>query len=289
MSELIGGNTRVFGIIGNPLGHSLSPLLHNAAFRSQKIDAVYVPFPVEKANTGLGKAISALNIQGLSVTIPHKTWAAKIADRSDPLTERCGAANTLIREQDGTLSAYNTDGPGAVRALKTAHPGIKGSRILLIGYGGSAMAIAHSLLLDEKPASLIITGRSASKRKAFADSLQNTNPKPTTVIRSEAVENIDPEEVDIIIHTTPLGMKGKPQDLPVPDSFIQKEHTVFDIVYNPARTPLLKKAELVGAKTIKGYLMLLFQAIIQFELFTGLKAPESLMERELLSSLRKRR
>lgn len=287
MIDYINGSTRVYGIIGSPVGHSLSPLMHNAAFQYLKINAVYVPFDVKKVTRSLGKAISSLGIGGLSVTIPHKTWAASIADNPDPLTQRCGAANTLIPEENGSISAYNTDGPGAIRALKTVENNIRGKRILLIGYGGSATAIAHTLLLEENPASLIIAGRNGKKREAFRDSLKKIYENQHTLIRSTDYSDFHPEEVDIIIHTTPLGMKGKPAELPLPVEFIQKYHTVYDIVYNPARTPLLTEAEKVGARTVRGYLMLLYQAVIQFELFTGQKAPESLMEKELLSALRK--
>lgn len=296
----IDGHTRIFGILGHPTGHSLSPLIHNAAFASRKLNAVYVPFDVERSTAALHRGIAALGIAGLSVTIPHKAWAAKIADHADPLSQYCGAANTLIRDSEsGELSAYNTDGPGAVRALKTGVPGLRGRRFLLLGYGGSATAIAHALLHDERPAMLAVAGRSKRKIQAFTQQLKSVHGKSSTQIRAidpapaddSGYKDLAPEDIDIIIHTTPLGMSGyagSENQLPLPKSFIQADHTVFDIVYNPMRTPLMKHAAAVGAKTIPGYLMLLYQATLQFSLFTGQDAPENLMEKELLSALRRR-
>ena len=328
----INGNTRLFGILGHPTGHSLSPLIHNAAFASKKINAVYVPFDVAQTGAALKKGITALGLDGLSVTIPHKAWAAKIADDWDDLTEYCGAANTLIRDPETDyLKAYNTDGPGAVRALKQHCPDLRGRRFLLIGYGGSATAIAHALLLDEHPAMLAVAGRNAKKLRAFVNQLKSVHSRRSTMIRGveetpashskaqpgrpqaalkvdarkstsaanqsgesrEApaivgYKDLEPEDIDIIIHTTPLGMQGAAQGLPLPANFVREYHHVFDIVYNPMRTPLLKHAAAVGAKTVPGYLMLLYQAVIQFEHFTGDRAPENLMEKELLAALRKR-
>ncbi|MEQ9367138.1 MAG: shikimate dehydrogenase [Leptospirales bacterium] len=297
----INGKTRIFGILGHPTGHSLSPLIHNAAFAARKINAVYVPFDVPQTSAALKRGITALYLDGLSVTIPHKAWAAKIADDWDDLTEYCGAANTLIRDPETEyLRAHNTDGAGAVRALKQHCPDLRGRRFLLLGYGGSATAIAHALLLEENPAMLAVAGRNSRKVRGFVDQLKSMHNRRSTMIRAveneaksgtdaaNAYKDLAPEDIDVIIHTTPLGMQGAEQALPLPADFIREFHHVFDIVYNPMRTPLLKHAAAAGAKTVPGYLMLLYQAVIQFELFTGEKAPENLMEKELLAALRKR-
>lgn len=293
MIHTVDGKSRLFGILGHPTGHSLSPRIHNAAFAGKKINAVYVPFDIAETGAQLKKAILTLNIQGLSVTIPHKAWAAKAADSCDDLTRCCGAANTLIRtEQNGAaaLHAINTDGAGAVRALKTAVPNLRGRRFLLIGYGGSATAIAHSLLLDEQPAMIAVSGRNVRKRNSFVDGLRNQHARSATMLRSVNDSELNPGDVDIIIHTTPLGMQGysAERELPLEADFIQDFHTVFDIVYTPASTPLLKAARSRGASIIQGYLMLLYQAVLQFEAFTGESAPENLMEKELLTALRSR-
>jgi len=286
----INGETSVFGITGNPVGHSLSPLIHNAAFQYLKINAVYVPFPIKKPNSNSAKALLDIGVRGLSVTIPHKVWAMKTAVKCDDLSELCEASNTLIAGEEG-WSAWNTDGPGALTALKN-HTSIRGRRILLIGYGGSATAIAHTALLEkEKPGALFVYGRSSAKAKAFSESLINKH-KPYSgniIIRSTDLSgDITPEDIDIIIHTTPLGMQGASQELPLPEEFIREFHTVFDIVYIPALTPLVRAAKKKGASIVPGYLMLLYQAGRQFELFTGEKAPVHLMEKELLRALKNR-
>lgn len=284
----VDGRTQVFGIIGDPVAHSLSPLLHNTAFAFKGINSVYVPFPVEAATPALKKGLMSLNIGGLSVTIPHKAWAAKIADASDELTQCCGAANTLIREGE-ELHAYNTDGPGALRALEVRLNNLRGLRYLLIGYGGSAMAIAHALLIDKLPSLLAVTGRNTKKAGKFVQDLNLAHGK-LSVARRVGEEELDPDAFDVIINTTPLGMEGKEDAgaLPVPETFIQSHHTVFDIVYTPMQTPLLQLATRKRARTIPGYLMLLYQAVLQFELFTGEPAPEALMEKELLRALKRR-
>ena len=285
----INGRTQIFGIIGNPVGHSLSPLIHNAAFQSKKINAAYIPLQVENAGASLKKGLQVLDsLKGFSVTIPHKAWACKNADSRDELTECCGAANTLIKDESGELRAYNTDGPGALEALRRNLGRLNGKRFLLLGYGGSATAIAHALLIDENPAVLMVHGRNSRKLNKFTDELNERHGHRNTLIRAIGFQDLDPSDVDIIIHTTPLGMQGQSQELPLPEEFLRDHHAVFDIVYTPARTPLLEAARRKKARTIPGYLMLLYQAVLQFELFTGDKAPENLMESELLRALRSR-
>jgi len=282
----VNGSTSVFGIIGHPVSQSMSPVIHNAAFQACKFNGIYVPFDVKRAGVSLKKALLDLNIQGASVTIPHKTWACRIADRRDALSEICGASNTL-RIKDGQIHAFNTDGPGAIRALQQGGFPTKGRRYLILGYGGSAAAIAGTLLLEENPSWVGITGRNRTKVKNFVKFLGTKIPKKKSTVQTVDLGSIDAESFDAIINTTPLGMTGKPDLLPVDLELIGRSHTVFDIVYNPIHTQLLKASAEKGAKTISGYLMLLYQAVLQFEIFTGLKAPEHLMEKELLGALRK--
>ncbi len=281
------GETALMGILGWPVSHSLSPAIHNAGFAARRINAIYVPFAVERPTASLKSAFSALgNLRGVSVTIPHKAWAARSADRRDSLTDISGAANTLVREPDGTLSAHNTDGPGALEALRR-HTETRGKRVLLIGYGGSAAAIAHALLLEGHPASVLVQGRNRAKGRRFVEALRRNRGAKRSLVRAVDWDDVSSDDVDVVIHTTPLGMKGKPQELPLPAEFVQSRHVVFDIVYNPARTPLVELARSRRCTVVPGYLMLLFQATLQFELFTGQKAPESIMEKELLAALRR--
>ena len=281
------GETTIVGILGWPVEHSLSPLMHNAAFEAKRLNAVYVPFAVEKPGAALKAALCSIsNLSGVSVTIPHKAWAARAADRRDPLSEISGAANTLVREKDGTLFACNTDGPGALRALKV-HVEVRGRRCLLIGYGGAAAAIGHALLLEAHPGAVLVQGRNRSKRRRFVDALRKNKGSRRALVRGVEWNEIGPDDVDVIIQTTPLGMKGKPRDLPLPADFLQQRHTVFDIVYNPARTPLVELASERRCTIVPGYLMLLHQAVLQFQKFTGQPAPEAAMEKALLRALRR--
>lgn len=283
----ISGKTKVFGILGDPVSHSLSPAMHNAAFEHKRIDSVYVPFHTTKTGAFLKQALLSLGLSGVSVTIPHKTWAAKAADESDALTKLCGAANTLLA-QNGRLQACNTDGPGAMRALEEKRT--PSSRYLLIGYGGSALAIAHSILLKYPDAEITVTGRKIKKAAEFAKSVAAGHRRARTGAR--IFPDIDPDTVDTVIQTTPSGMLDGGSEvlagMQFDPAWIRRRHTIFDIVYTPMKTPLLRLAEDRGARIVFGYKMLLYQAVLQFEMFTKTTAPHSLMERVLLDELRKR-
>lgn len=284
----ISGKTKVFGILGDPVQHSLSPAMHNAAFEQKRLDAVYVPFHTTRTGAFLKQGIVALGLSGVSVTIPHKIWAAKAADSADDLTRLSGAANTLIPKA-GKLLAYNTDGPGAMKALEEKKSA--GRRYLLIGYGGSATAIAHSILLKQPEAEITITGRHFKKADSFARSTAAGHR--SAAVRACAFPEINPDEIDVVIQTTPSGMQDGGGEvlagMQFDPAWVRRRHTVFDIVYTPMKTPLLALAEDRGARIVFGYKMLLYQAVIQFELFTGTAAPHSLMERTLLDQLKLRR
>jgi shikimate dehydrogenase len=288
----ISGRTAVFGIAGNPVSHSISPVLHNRAFEKTGYDGVYVPFHVDETGPFLKKAILHMGISGLSVTIPYKIWAAKIADERDALTGLTGAANTLIVRETRNgkiLSAHNTDGPGAMRALRTAVFDLKGQVVVIAGYGGSARAIAGQLLLASDVKRIVITGRNMTKIRAFIRSLTRTHPDWKSRLVAANEEELMDQEAHILINTTPLGMKGFDLSLPVPESFLRSGLTVMDIVYRPEITPLLALAKKRRARIIPGYWMLLFQAVLQFELFTGMKAGpeiENFMRLNLLTFLR---
>lgn len=283
----LNGETKLAGLLGYPVEHSLSPVIHNAGFAARRLNIAYVPFSVEKPGAALKSSLSSIeNLCGVSVTIPHKAWAARAADRQDALSQICGAANTLVRETDGSLSAYNTDGPGALEALaRQGNP--RGKRYLILGYGGAAAAIAHALLLDGNPAAVMIQGRNKTKRRRFVDALRKNKGARRALVRGVEWNDLLPTDVDVIIHTTPLGMKGKPKELPLPAEFLDRAHTIFDIVYNPARTPLVDAATVRRSTIVPGYQMLLLQATLQFEKFTGQKAPEGAMEKALLAALRR--
>lgn len=310
---IVNGKTDVFGILGNPVEHSLSPAMHNAAFQKIGYNAIYTAFPTQKISKNTLSECANIGLKALSVTIPYKTDVYRYSDRADPLSQLCRASNTILfgnqssaiqhqeaanaREKSGMppasrkdnllIEAFNTDGPGAMKALQEFRQQTDGLRYLVIGYGGSAAALAHSIAF-EKPESLMITGRDKAKRKKFLGQLKRSHPEldRTNWIECD-ITAVDPEKIDIIIQTTPLGMKG--QGMPVPESFLMKHHTVFDIVYVPEVTPLLAAARKARAQIVPGYLMLLYQGVLQFELFTGLAAPIPAMKNVLLKELRKRK
>ncbi|GIX41217.1 MAG: shikimate dehydrogenase (NADP(+)) [Leptospiraceae bacterium] len=283
----ITGKTSVYGIIGNPVSHSLSPVLHNFVYKEFNIDAVYVPFPFEIKQSKDKKLIKSLmihfNILGLSVTIPYKFFAYQIADEKDKLSQLTKASNTLIKKNDKIMS-FNTDGKGALDSLyqKTE---IKNKNILILGYGGSASAIAGAILLYDKPSNLIFTGRNRTKAKKLIKEL-NKNIKHNVNIFFKEIEemqnkkDLNINEIDIIINTTPVGMKGyKDQILPLPEEYILKKHIIMDIIYNPLETDLIKIAKRKKATYIEGYWMLLYQAIYQMELFLNIKINDVLIKK----------
>lgn len=305
----IDAKTQIYGIIGNPLGHTFSPAMHNAAFAARQINAVYLAFPVKNL-TQLKHSIKQLNIRGLSVTIPYKISVRRLLDQIDPLALQIGSVNTILWGKTGQLEGYNTDGPGAIMALKKSGIPLKGKKILVIGSGGSARSIAFALT-REKPAQIGILARNEMMAMQLGRNLalQGENPPITLHIMpdgkntpktraaahganwSSAVYTAKGElaEYDLLINTTPMGMKGSPAALisPLAPNELEKHQTVFDIVYNPAQTPLLKLAKKRGCRTVLGYKMLLYQGVLQFELFTGKTAPEKEMEKALMAEIRK--
>ena len=313
----IRGNTRVFGIMGHPVQHSLSPLLHNMAFQETGYAGVYIPLDVKETGPFLKRTMQSLNLGGLSVTIPHKIWAHRMADRSDKLSQICGASNTLLfleKKGQTVIEARNSDGPGAIQALKQATT-IRGKTVLICGYGGSARAIAAQLLISEKPSRIWITGRNKARIRAFIRDLKKQFPGAAILALENNASSLPRPDVssgksirnnsiqakrqksdegmrypDIIIQTTPLGMKTRSKsvtkDLPLNPELIQRGCTVFDIVYSPMITPLIALAKKKGCKVVYGYSMLLYQAVFQFRWFTGKEPPVSKWEKLLKKDLR---
>ena len=286
----ITGKTSVFGIVGNPISHSLSPLLHNFAFKEFGVDAIYVPFLFEikqkKDEKLLKNLLINFNVKGLSVTIPYKFLAFKTADYKDNLSAFTKSSNTLIN-QNQKIHAYNTDGKGALDALydKTT---LKDKNILIVGYGGSSSAIVGAILLNDQPKNIIISGRNKQKgQKLIRDLNKNISHRSHCFFveieeLSNSKSDITIDDVDIIINTTPIGMKGNYENQnPLPEQYIQKKHVVMDIIYNPQETQLLKIAKAKKATIIEGYWMFLYQAAYQMELFLNKK-----IEKEFLNKLK---
>lgn len=275
--DQIGPQTQVFGVIGDPIGQSLSPLVHNVALRRAGLDAVYVPFrvPREHLHQFLDDA-QAYGIRGLSVTIPHKEAVVRRLKTADTPTQGIGAANTLVFGPEG-IAGYNTDQPAAVESLRQAvmahegNPARLGSMTaLVLGAGGAAMAIAHGLL--RFGVDVHLAGRSTERTKLIADRLK------CRMIDWIARHSVNP---DILVNCTPVGMHPNVDATPYDRHHLRSSMIVFDTVYNPENTLLVKEARSQGCTVVTGVDMFVRQAQLQFELFTG-KAATSEELRETL-------
>ena len=260
----INAHTQLYCIFGNPVRHSLSPIIHNVAFQKLNINATYLAFEPPTLQQAW-QAIKTLDIKGVSLTIPYKIKALSLADDLDDLAEKIGSLNTLHNIK-GKIKGYNTDGWGAFLALQENKVKIKGRSVLIIGNGGSARAIAFTLLTEG--AKIHLAGRNLRKVEGLTQDLIKINNQATPLLLKDLDEKYM-QGIDIIINTTPLGMNPKPNISPLPKKILHNHHLVFDIVYAPEETLLLKDALARKAKIIKGKEMLIYQAIKQLEIWTG--------------------
>ncbi len=262
---------KVFGIIGCPVAHSLSPLMHNAAAAELKIPAVYVSFEVQPAD--LKKAISgmrALGIAGINVTVPHKEKVVPLLDCLDEQAKLIGAVNT-ITGKDGELIGSNTDGAGFIRSLKTAGFNPAGKNVAVIGAGGSSRSIAASLLL-EGVAGITVVNRTPARGRKLVKLFGELGEISLAAAGSGDARSAI-EESDLVVQTTPVGMK-RSDPLPVKSVRFHEGQYVYDIIYAPERTRLLQKADKEGAKTVNGLGMLVYQGSESFRIWTGKRFPE---------------
>jgi len=267
----INGKTVVYGIIGNPVSHSLSPAMHNAALAASSIDGVYLPFPALEIRAAVA-GIRGLGVKGVSVTIPHKESIMDLLDSIDPVAEKIGAVNTVINK-NGLLTGLNTDWLGATRALEEAID-LNGAKAVILGAGGSARAIGFGLL--EKGTRFVLCSRTESRGRALADELG------CPWISLEETEQLSG---DILINATSVGMVPHIEKSPLPEGIVSRFQVVMDIVYAPMKTRLLQEAELNGCLIINGLEMLLYQGVAQFELWIGISAPVPVMREALIRAL----
>ncbi len=269
--------TRLCGIIGNPVEHSLSPAMHNAAFERLGLNFAYLAFRVTDVE-GAIRGVRALGLRGLSVTVPHKVAVIPCLDEIDPVARNIGAVNTVVND-DGRLKGYNTDWTGFVRSLETHLP-VRGRRAVLLGAGGAARAIAFGL--RERGAHLTVLNRAEEISMAAALAADLGCPYGD-LGRVEAIDG-----ADVVINATSVGMAPL-EDLTVVDpARLRPDQVVYDIVYNPLETRLLREARARGCRVVPGYEMLLLQGVTQFELWTGRPAPVDLMRSILLERLAKK-
>jgi shikimate dehydrogenase len=278
--------TQFCGVIGNPVGHSLSPAIHNAAFRKLGLNFVYLAWHVE----AIGEAIKGLralgNFRGASVTIPHKVAAIPFLDHVETTAQKIGAINTIVAEK-GELTGYNTDATGALRALKMGGVALRGKRIVVLGSGGAARAIAFALAAESGAEKLSLLGIEDVERTRLAQDIRSTTVVAVedSYLDESTLRRVLPA-AHILIHCTPVGMSPKVEATCVPASLLHPDLAVMDIVYNPLETRLLKDAKHVGCKTIPGLEMFLNQAVAQFELWTNQPAPVDVMRTVLESHFR---
>jgi 3-dehydroquinate dehydratase/shikimate dehydrogenase len=270
-ADRLSRRTRVYGVIGDPVGHSLSPAMQNAAFAARRMDAVYLPFLVRDLKDFLA-AIGSLGIRGFSVTIPHKQRILPHLDGCDPLAEKIGAINTVVVRGGGKLYGYNTDYVGALRTLDQRIP-LRGSRVLIVGAGGAARAVAFALV--EAGAVVCICARRPARAKSLA-----------RAVGGEAVawNRVHGEFFDAIVNATPVGMYPLVGRSPLEARDLNCR-LVFDTIYRPRKTKLLEVASRRGIETVSGLEMLVAQGAAQWELWTGERAPIDAMRRAVVRAL----
>ncbi len=279
----ISGETKVCAVIGDPIEHTLSPTMHNAAFEHLKLDFVFLAFRVPPDNLEHAvKAVRALGIRGLNVTMPHKAAVTEFLDVPDAAVRFLGAANTVLN-QAGRLRGFNTDGVGAVRALKNNGVDLAGKKVLLLGAGGAAKAIAVCLAreVDE----ICILNRDAAKARELADVLQLCGKKIVGDELSAVKILTAMQDADVLVNATSVGMSPNTHESLIEPSWLRPNLCVMDIVYTPLETMLIRYAKAAGAKIINGVEMLLYQGAASFEIWMGCPAPVDVMREALLKRL----
>jgi shikimate dehydrogenase len=280
----IDGKSRVCAVIGNPVEHSLSPALHNAAFSEKKLGMCYVAFRVEDLAAAMA-GVKGLNLLGLSVTIPHKVAILDHLDEVEETARRIGSVNTVLHKE-GRLIGYNSDGMGAVQALREANVPLSDNKVTILGSGGAARAIAFTLGKEAALREMVLLGIEVEECKRLAEDLEKALSFPVRwePMSLETLSRHVPDSAGVI-HCTPVGMSPHPERSVLDRQLLRPEQFVFDIVYNPLKTRLLKEAESVGCRIVPGVEMFIHQAVFQFELWTGEPAPVDCMRRVVMEAL----
>lgn len=286
MEKFIDGETKLCCLIGDPVSHSLSPLMQNHAFRKTGINAVYLAFKVISDN--LKKVVDGLksiNILGANVTIPYKTEIAKLMDKLDESAVKIGAVNT-IKNDEGLLKGYNTDSEAAIDLINERIRNVEDENVLLIGAGGVARAIAYGLAL--KGANITILNRTISRAEELKNDLLKNfrdNLRCRVIDLKELGKGLG--EFRILVNATSIGMTPNVNETPIKKEYLKGEMIVFDTVYNPLETLLLKEAKKSGCAVIEGYKMLVKQGALSFKIWTGRNPPIKEMERIVYDKLRR--
>ncbi|MDR3291048.1 MAG: shikimate dehydrogenase [Methanobrevibacter sp.] len=293
---IITGNGKVFGLIGDPIGHSLSTFMHNAVFKELNLDYAYLPFNVKKEN--LSNAINgakSLNIKGLNVTIPHKINVMKFMDEIDFVAAMIGAVNT-IKFENGKTIAYNTDGIGAIKSLEKI-TSLKNKKIIILGAGGASRAVSFQLAISGIN-ELLILNRNTEKSKYLINDLKNklNNSDNFSDFNKDTKfnygdfnilkENI--KDCDILINATPVGLYPNANVSPIDENILHSDLIVYDLIYNPIETKLIKDAKKVDGKTLSGVKMLVYQGAESLKIWDVIDDPINIidiMEKAVISKL----
>ena len=282
--NFISAHTKILCIIGHPISHTMSPLMHNIALNDLNLDYVYVAFDVTPKNLRNAlNGIRALNIRGINVTIPHKETVLSYLDSIDPIAQKIRAVNT-IKLEDGRIYGKNTDAEGFIRAIEDANIDISEMDVLLLGSGGAAKAVSYALI--QKISKLTILNRTKPKATELANKLKKESEIPIfTKKLEETTINDEIQKVDLVINATPVGMYPSQQESILSSNMLHQDLIVFDLIYNPIETKLIKDARKVGCKTINGLDMLISQGALAFEWWTDKKPNTNLMKKKVIEFL----
>ncbi|MFX1408641.1 MAG: shikimate dehydrogenase [Promethearchaeota archaeon] len=280
----INGCTKVLCIIGHPVEHSMSPVMHNAVLQDLGLNLVYIAFDVKPNQLKEAvEGLKALEIIGFNVTIPYKENIIKYLDKIDSLAKRIGAINT-VKNENGYLIGKNTDALGVKKVLLDAGFKIQGKNIIILGAGGAAKAISY--ISAEEANKIVIANRTEKRAIELVKNIkQNLDANAEAKLFSENIIREELKDADILINATPIGMYPNVNQSPIPKEVLHPELFVFDVIYNPLETQLLKNAKDIGCKTLSGLEMLVNQGILAFEWWTNKKPNTNLMKRKVIEYL----
>lgn len=278
------GKAKVLGVFGHPVGHSLSPAMHNAAIEAMGLDYVYVPFDVEPGNLRQAvDGVRALGIAGVNVTIPHKEAVIGCLDEVDEDARRIGSVNT-IKNANGRLIGSSTDGPGFLRSLGETGFSPEGRSAVVVGAGGAGRAVVFALA--KAGARVVVIDQVEGKAERLVEEVREATESDAVQAESSA-ENLERRvrEADLLVNCTPVGMNPRADEMPVSADLMRPDLTVYDLIYSPVKTRLLAAAEAAGARTVNGVKMLVYQGAISLKMWTGIEPPTDIMEAAVLNGL----
>jgi len=268
---------KTFAVIGDPIDNSLSPNIHNAAFKALGLDCTYIGYKIPKDELAAGlEALKTIKIAGFNVTIPHKVEMMKFLDSLDEDCSMIGATNTITND-NGKFVGYNTDMEGFLDPIREKKLSIKDSKVLLLGAGGAARAITAGFA-KEKASSITIANRTKKNANTLAQFANKIGINANSVSFDEIGDSVS--DYNFIVNSTSIGLENEPS--PISTNYINQDSVVYDIVYRPMNTDLIKQSKKNGARVIYGYEMLLGQAARSFKIWHGIDAPYDAMKRALL-------